>query len=70
MCYIILPTWSLAILHVALLNLFEGWTAERVQEYFLWAYDVVEGLRGTNKALEGELDLIFKAKGINEGKGL
>ncbi|XP_078667078.1 guanosine-3',5'-bis(diphosphate) 3'-pyrophosphohydrolase MESH1-like [Branchiostoma floridae x Branchiostoma belcheri] len=42
----------------------EGWTAERVTEYFRWAAQVVEGLRGTNQALEHILDELFKAKGI------
>ncbi|KAK3095606.1 hypothetical protein FSP39_016601 [Pinctada imbricata] len=38
----------------------EGWTPQRVQEYFEWAGKVVQGLRGTNKALEAELDVIFR----------
>ncbi|XP_039262925.2 guanosine-3',5'-bis(diphosphate) 3'-pyrophosphohydrolase MESH1-like [Styela clava] len=45
----------------------EGWTAERVQEYFEWAYQVVSGLRGTNEALEKQLDEIFISKGIHKG---
>lgn len=42
----------------------EGWTDDRVQEYFEWAYKVVAGLRGTNEALESQLDEIFKTKNI------
>uniref|UniRef100_A0A0A9XSU8 Guanosine-3',5'-bis(diphosphate) 3'-pyrophosphohydrolase MESH1 n=1 Tax=Lygus hesperus TaxID=30085 RepID=A0A0A9XSU8_LYGHE len=36
-----------------------GWTPERVKEYFIWASQVVEGLRGTNKTLEDKLDNIL-----------
>ena len=42
----------------------EGWTGERVQEYFVWASKVVAGLRGTNQHLEDSLDALFKARGI------
>ncbi|XP_033608305.1 guanosine-3',5'-bis(diphosphate) 3'-pyrophosphohydrolase MESH1 isoform X2 [Cryptotermes secundus] len=38
----------------------EGWTQERVQEYFEWAKKVVNGLRGTNSNLEDSLDKIFE----------
>ncbi|XP_003969658.1 guanosine-3',5'-bis(diphosphate) 3'-pyrophosphohydrolase MESH1 [Takifugu rubripes] len=41
-----------------------GWTAERVQEYFLWACEVVKGLRGTNSVLEEKLDELFKQRGV------
>ena len=37
----------------------EGWTEQRVQEYFEWAYRVVEGLKGTNEVLEQSLQQIF-----------
>lgn len=47
---------------VCLLSL--GWTAERVQEYFLWACEVVKGLRGTNSVLEEKLDELFKQRGV------
>lgn len=36
-----------------------GWSRERVQEYFQWAKQVVEGLRGTLPALEQKLDEVF-----------
>lgn len=35
------------------------WTEERRTEYYAWAKKVVDNLRGTNKALEDELDKIF-----------
>ncbi|CAH6420031.1 5-bis(diphosphate) 3-pyrophosphohydrolase MESH1 [uncultured virus] len=37
----------------------EGWKPEIVHGYFVWTYLVVQGLRGTNAALEAELDKIF-----------
>ncbi|KPP80113.1 guanosine-3',5'-bis(diphosphate) 3'-pyrophosphohydrolase MESH1-like [Scleropages formosus] len=42
-----------------------GWTRERVQEYFLWAAQVVNGLRGTNPLLEEKLLQLFKQRGID-----
>lgn len=41
-----------------------GWSAERVQEYFVWAAEVVKGLKGTNSALEQKLDELFKQRGV------
>ncbi|XP_068597511.1 guanosine-3',5'-bis(diphosphate) 3'-pyrophosphohydrolase MESH1 [Brachionichthys hirsutus] len=41
-----------------------GWTAERVQEYFVWASEVVKGLRGTNSALEERLEELFRQRGL------
>ncbi|XP_048886575.1 guanosine-3',5'-bis(diphosphate) 3'-pyrophosphohydrolase MESH1 [Brienomyrus brachyistius] len=41
-----------------------GWTAERVQEYFVWAAEVVRGLRGTSMVLEESLGYLFKQRGI------
>ena len=43
-----------------------GWTEERKQEYFVWASKVVDGLRGSNAALERELDNLFKAHNVGE----
>ncbi|XP_029511311.1 guanosine-3',5'-bis(diphosphate) 3'-pyrophosphohydrolase MESH1-like isoform X3 [Oncorhynchus nerka] len=40
------------------------WSAERVQEYFVWAAQVVRGLRGTNPALERQLEELFKQRGV------
>ncbi|KAL4613256.1 guanosine-3',5'-bis(diphosphate) 3'-pyrophosphohydrolase MESH1 [Arapaima gigas] len=42
-----------------------GWTSERVQEYFLWAAQVVNGLQGTNPPLEEKLQQLFKQRGID-----
>ncbi|XP_053320705.1 guanosine-3',5'-bis(diphosphate) 3'-pyrophosphohydrolase MESH1 isoform X1 [Spea bombifrons] len=42
----------------------EGWTKERVQEYFQWASEVVKGLRGTNAVLEKSLHQLFMDRGI------
>ena len=36
-----------------------GWDAERVENYFKWAKQVVDGLRGTNEVLEARLDELF-----------
>ncbi|MEQ2303183.1 Guanosine-3',5'-bis(diphosphate) 3'-pyrophosphohydrolase MESH1 [Ameca splendens] len=41
-----------------------GWSAERVQEYFVWAAEVVKGLKGTNLALEEKLEKLFKQRGL------
>ncbi|XP_061520224.1 guanosine-3',5'-bis(diphosphate) 3'-pyrophosphohydrolase MESH1 isoform X2 [Phycodurus eques] len=41
-----------------------GWTAERVQQYFVWASDVVKGLKGTNSALEEKLEELFRQRGM------
>jgi hypothetical protein len=41
-----------------------GWSADRVQEYFVWAAQVVRGLRGTNPALERQLEELFKQRGV------
>lgn len=41
-----------------------GWSAERVQEYFVWAAEVVKGLKGTNSALEEKLEDQFKQRGV------
>lgn len=42
----------------------EGWTKERVDEYFVWAKKVVDNVRGTNEALENELDKIFRSQNL------
>ncbi|KAL6264620.1 hypothetical protein P5V15_004722 [Pogonomyrmex californicus] len=41
-----------------------GWTSERVQEYFKWAKDVVNGCRQINSNLEKELDILFASCGL------
>ncbi|XP_073240825.1 guanosine-3',5'-bis(diphosphate) 3'-pyrophosphohydrolase MESH1-like [Porites lutea] len=47
----------------------EGWTKERVTEYFHWAHKVVEGLKGTNEALEREIYKLFVQRGVVEKSG-
>jgi guanosine-3',5'-bis(diphosphate) 3'-pyrophosphohydrolase len=42
----------------------EGWTEQRKSEYYIWAKKVVDNLRGTNKALEDALDVIFREQGL------
>ncbi|XP_061671727.1 guanosine-3',5'-bis(diphosphate) 3'-pyrophosphohydrolase MESH1 [Syngnathoides biaculeatus] len=41
-----------------------GWTADRVQQYFVWASDVIKGLKGTNSALEEKLEELFRQRGM------
>ncbi|XP_045888221.1 guanosine-3',5'-bis(diphosphate) 3'-pyrophosphohydrolase MESH1 [Micropterus dolomieu] len=41
-----------------------GWTNERVQEYFVWACEVVKSLKGTNSALEEKLGELFRQRGV------
>lgn len=43
------------------------WPVERKYDYFRWAEEVVEGLRGENKALEAHFDALLKT-GIAEFK--
>lgn len=40
------------------------WTEEMRFGYFVWTYEVVEGMRGTNLSLEQSLDRIFQRVGI------
>ena len=42
----------------------EGWTEQRVEEYFAWAKKVVDNLKGVNKEMESELEKIFKSRGL------
>ncbi|KAM3626086.1 uncharacterized protein V6R79_022318 [Siganus canaliculatus] len=41
-----------------------GWSAERVQEYFVWASEVLKGLRGTNPVLEEKLEKLLEQRGV------
>ena len=43
----------------------EGWTEERVHEYFEWSAKVIEGLKGSNKTLEEKLCALLQARGIS-----
>lgn len=40
----------------------EGWTTERVGQYFNWSEKVINGLRGTNATLEGLVDEVLADK--------
>lgn len=42
-----------------------GWTSSRINEYFKWSKMVVDELKGTNEALEEQLDALFKRKNVN-----
>ncbi|XP_077173966.1 guanosine-3',5'-bis(diphosphate) 3'-pyrophosphohydrolase MESH1 [Paroedura picta] len=42
----------------------QGWSAERVHEYFQWASEVARSLRGTHAALEEELRRLLEARGL------
>ncbi|XP_002130856.2 guanosine-3',5'-bis(diphosphate) 3'-pyrophosphohydrolase MESH1-like [Ciona intestinalis] len=44
----------------------QGWSEQRVEEYFKWAFKVVAGLRNTNSMLEEKLDALFQARNITE----
>ncbi|NXL45991.1 MESH1 pyrophosphohydrolase, partial [Podilymbus podiceps] len=41
-----------------------GWSSQRVQEYFVWAAQVVAGLRGTSPPLEAALQRLFAERGL------
>lgn len=43
----------------------EGWSEERVQEYFEWAARVARGMLGTNKELETQLEEVLKTRGVS-----
>ncbi|XP_075714246.1 guanosine-3',5'-bis(diphosphate) 3'-pyrophosphohydrolase MESH1 [Rhinoderma darwinii] len=43
----------------------KGWSEKRVQEYFGWACQVVNGLRGTNVMMEKHLDQLFQERGVS-----
>lgn len=42
----------------------EGWSQERVNEYFAWSRDVIQGLQGTNLCLEGKLNEVLSRHGL------
>ena len=42
-----------------------GWEEKRVNEYFIWAFNVVKGLRGSNAEMEKELDKLFQKHGVS-----
>jgi len=56
-----------------------AWSRARAQGYFVWAWHVIAGLRGTNAGLEKMLDAVFEGDAVDadgaypvlvEGEGL
>lgn len=47
----------------------QGWSEERVQEYFRWTAEVLEGLRGTSPAMETALQELLEERGVGTGTG-
>ena len=43
----------------------EGWSKERVEEYFIWSSKVFQGLKGTNKTLEQIYTDLLKSRGVD-----
>uniref|UniRef100_A0A182PWA8 Guanosine-3',5'-bis(diphosphate) 3'-pyrophosphohydrolase MESH1 n=1 Tax=Anopheles epiroticus TaxID=199890 RepID=A0A182PWA8_9DIPT len=43
----------------------KNWTNERCREYFCWAKQVCDNMKGTNAALESILDDIFRQENVN-----
>lgn len=43
----------------------KNWTDDRCREYFCWAKQVCDNLKGTNAALESILDDIFRQENVN-----
>lgn len=41
-----------------------GWDEERVQQYFEWAKNVINGLKGTNEKIENELRLTLAKRNV------
>jgi guanosine-3',5'-bis(diphosphate) 3'-pyrophosphohydrolase len=42
-----------------------SWSPDRTQLYFMWAAQVVSRLRGTNDALEVQLEKVFNKRGVS-----
>ncbi|GAB6032108.1 Guanosine-3',5'-bis(diphosphate) 3'-pyrophosphohydrolase MESH1 [Chamberlinius hualienensis] len=40
----------------------KGWSEDRVENYFKWAKEVVDGIRGANEKLEFALDEVFSIR--------
>lgn len=62
--YLYLVFGFAACVSLCLISLLTGWTAERVQEYFVWASQVIKGVRGTNAKLEEILKQLFLERGV------
>ena len=42
----------------------EGWSEQRVQEYFEWSAKVVQNMLGANDKLEAELEKVLNSRGV------
>lgn len=42
----------------------EGWTEERVQEYFEWSGKVIRNMLGANDKLEVQLEKVLNSRGV------
>merc|ERR1719189_2606518 len=40
------------------------WAEERIQQYFVWSSYVLHGVKGTNEALEEQIDKVLGARGV------
>ena len=43
---------------------YRDWTEERIQQYFVWSSYVLHGVKGTNEALEEQIDKVLGARGV------
>lgn len=43
----------------------EGWSKERVHEYFEWSAKVIRNMLGANKELEAKLEEVLASHGIS-----
>jgi guanosine-3',5'-bis(diphosphate) 3'-pyrophosphohydrolase len=41
-----------------------GWTAERVSEYFVWAKQVTDNMKGLNTKLDDDLSELYRSHGL------
>ena len=46
------------------MQFFRGWSEQRIQEYFIWASHVIHGLKGSNAALEIQLEQVLALRGV------
>ena len=42
----------------------DGWSEERVQEYFEWSGAVIRNMRGANDKLEAALEQVLQTRGV------
>ncbi len=43
----------------------EGWSEERVQQYFEWSCSVIRNMRGANDKLEAALEQVLQTRGVS-----